>query len=72
MLACGQLKEIGNRFVIELWNRFFTRAGKNQSQAEQSCQNRLSQPVDLSDHNWWPSRSAIGLNIVRLRFGTEL
>ena len=29
MFTRGQLKEIGNRFVIELWNLLLTEAGEN-------------------------------------------
>ena len=35
MLTTGQLKEIGNRFVVELRNLFFSTGGANQSRAEQ-------------------------------------
>ena len=35
MLARGQLKEIGNRFVVELGNLFLSAAGKNRSCEEQ-------------------------------------
>ena len=38
MLARWQLKEVRNRFVVELWNLFLGAARENQSRAEQGSQ----------------------------------
>src|SRR5438445_4702884 len=44
VFARRQLKEIGDRFVIELWNLFLSTAGENQSRAEQRSQDREPGP----------------------------
>jgi hypothetical protein len=46
-----QLKEIGDRFVVELGNLFLSAAGENQSRAKQRREDRQGQPMSLDTHN---------------------
>src|SRR5262249_1737959 len=78
MLAFGQLKEIGNSFVIELGNGFLGVAGENQSSGDNCAEDSQSEPSDLGAHDFiigtqWACAEvrAIMFNVLRVHQGIQ-